>query len=337
MNTIKNFIYPLFITFFLIANSTDSTAQQVPIFSLYQENGYILNPAITGYTGLGIAAVSYRHQWTTEVQESPRTLSAGYRMPIYRRGDYFQKAENFLGVGAYLMHDKTGPTSYLSANLAFAYHISFEKINPFSWAAFLRKSHLSFGLAFSLNQYRLDGTELIPELSNDQLVLTADDSRVLPNTGLGVYYYYDNFYFGFSSPQIIPLKLNYEDVEASGAIRKINHYFIVTGGKIPLGGRVPRGHYHKFYIEPMLWFKKVRGAPYQYDAYVRFRHRNLVWFGAGYRSSKTIVVDAGVVIKKQFKLGYVYDISISDLNSYIGGSHEFIVAYQLDIGNKYKR
>ncbi len=326
---------------FFILNSSNIVAQQIPIFSLYHENGFVLNPAITGAEGLGIAALSYRHQWT-EVNDAPNTISGGYRMPIYSKGDQFQKAGNFIGVGAYVMNDQTGPTSYLSGNISFAYHISFAKINPFSWAAFLRKSHISLGINASVNQYRLNSTELVPESANDRLVIAADDSKVLPNAGLGFYYYYDKFYFGVSSPQVIPLKVKYVEYDGSSTIHKINHIFIVAGGKIPFGGKVtksrtPRGYTYKFYLEPMVWFKNVQGAPYQYDIYARFRHKNIVWVGAGYRSSKTIVMDAGVLIKKQLKLGYAYDLSISDLSSYLGGSHEIVLAYQIDFASRYRR
>lgn len=318
------------------------SAQQVPIFSLYHENKYILNPGITGFEGVAVASLSYRYQWI-KVDNAPQTLSAGYRMPVYSKGDLFQKAENFIGLGAFVMNDRTGPTSYLSGNITFAYHISFAKINPFFWAAFLRKSHLSFGLNFSVNQYRLDATKLVPDQTNDRLLVTADDSRILPNAGLGVYYYYDKFYFGFSSPQIIPWKVRYADDFAESAIGKVNHYFLAMGGKIPFGGRVAqtrtpfRGYIYKFYIEPVAWFKKVRAAPYQYDVYARFRYRDYGWVGAGYRSSKTMVFDAGFLVKKQLKFGYAYDMSISDISSYLGSTHEFIIAYQIDFAERRRR
>jgi len=329
----------LSVAILIIAFCSNSFAQQIPIFSLYHENGYILNPAITGFEGVGIASLTYRYQWI-KVEQAPQTFSGGYRMPIYSKGDLFQKAENFVGVGAYLMNDITGPTSDLSMNLTTAYHISFAKINPFFWAAFMRKSHLSFGLNFSVNQYRLQSSELIPEVPNDRLLTTADNSKFLPNAGLGLYYYYDKFFFGFSAPQIIQWKVKYSDDFAESAINKINHYFLVVGGKIPFGGRVAqtrtpfRGYTYKFYIEPMAWFKKVRGAPYQYDIYARFKYKSLAWIGAGYRSSKTVVVDAGFLIKKQIKMGYAYDMTVSDLSSYLGGSHEFVIAYQIDFADR---
>ncbi len=316
-------------------------SQQLPIFSLYQENGFALNPAITGSEGYGILGVSYRHQWTG-VQEGPRTVSGGYRMPIYSKGDQFQRAGNFIGVGGYVLNDKTGPTSYFQGSVTMAYHLSFAKINPFSWAAFLRKSHMSFGLTASAHQYRLNSTELIPESANDLLVIAADDARILPNAGLGIYYYYDKFFIGFSMPQVVPMSIRFTDDFGESAIKRINHYYAVAGGKIPLGNKMPgsktpKGYVYKFYLEPMVWFRQVNGAPYQYDIYARFRHKDLVWVGAGYRSSKTMVVDAGFMVKKQLRFGYAYDLGINEMSSYLGSTHEVIVAYLFDLGPKYKR
>ncbi|GIV33428.1 MAG: membrane protein [Chitinophagales bacterium] len=322
----------------LLCFMVTAMGQQVPIFSLYHENGYVLNPAITGSEGHAIINASYRQQWTN-VEGAPRTITGGGRMPIYSKGDQFQRAGNFIGVGAYVMHDKTGPTFQFHGSLTCAYHISFAKINPFHWAAFLRKSHISLGLTASVTQYGLNASEFIPESANDPNVIAGDRSRILGNAGLGFYYYYDKFYIGFSAPQVIPWKLEYTYGTATSGIHKVNHLFLVVGGKIPFGkkelekprsGLRARQFVHRFYIEPMAWFRQVPGAPYQFDVYTRFRYKNTLWIGAGYRSMTNIVVDAGVMIKRQFKIGYAYDLSFSDIASYLGGSHEVFVSYHFN-------
>ncbi len=315
--------------------NTPVFGQQIPIFSLYHDNSYVLNPAIAGSEGHGIINASYRQQWTN-VEGAPRTITGGWRMPIYSKGDQFQRAGNFIGVGAYLLHDKTGPTSQFHGSLTFAYHISFAKINPFHWAAFLRKSHISIGLTASVSQYGLNASELVPETANDPNVIGADDSKILANAGLGFYYYYDKFFIGFSAPQVIPWKLEYEYGTGTSTLNKVNHLFLVVGGKIPFGKKelekrrnsnLPRGFVYRFYIEPMAWFKQVPGAPYQFDVYARFRYKKMVWVGVGYRSMTNMVIDAGVMIKRQFQVGYAYDLSFSDIASYLGGSHELTIAY----------
>ena len=312
------------IILFIILSLSASVAfsQQLPIFSIHQDNSFALNPAIAGSEDHGVITLSYRDQWSG-INEAPTTQSGSYRTPIYKSN---------IGLGAYIMNDVTGPTAYTGLTFAYAYHIPFKKIDPFHWAGFLRKSKISLGLSLSVYQYRLKSSELKLETEqlygiNDPAISSADEFRFLPNAGVGIYYYYDNFYLGFSAPQLIPLKVKFNGENGLATIKRVNHYYVVIGGKIPLGGKVPRGHYNKFYIEPMVWFKHVRGAPYQIDGHFRLRYKNKFWGGAGYRTSNALILEAGFLIRNQFKRGYAYDLPVGSLSSYLGSTHEIILAY----------
>ncbi|HXH17722.1 MAG TPA: type IX secretion system membrane protein PorP/SprF [Chitinophagales bacterium] len=309
----------ILIGFIFICSTGASLAQQLPIFSLYHENSFILNPAMTGTEDHGIITATYRDQWNG-MDGRPRTVSGTYRSPIPRTN---------MGVGTHLVNDITGPTSYTGATVTYAYHISFKKIKPFYWAKFLRNSKLSFGIALSAYHYRLKSSELVLENPFDLAVSSDNQSAVRPNAGVGMYYYYDKIYFGFSAPQLLPLTVNFEAADGTSAIQRKNHFYITLGGKIPLGGKVPKGYYNKFYIEPVAWFKYAKGAPLQYDVYARFRHKNIVWAGAGYRSSKTMIFDAGVMLLKQLQLGYAYDLQVNSYRADLGNTHEVIVAFHL--------
>jgi type IX secretion system PorP/SprF family membrane protein len=309
-NLIAAFIaaFPLFLS-----------AQQLPIFSLYRENNFILNPAITGQEDHGIITATYRDQWSG-MDGRPRTVSGSYRSPI---------SHTNMGVGGLIINDVTGPTAFTGATVTYAYHFSFKKISPFSWGAFLRNSKISLGLSASAFQYRLKSSELVLENPTDNAVSDDNQSAVRPNAGVGIYYYYDKLFVGFSAPQLIPLNVKFEAADGTSNIKRENHFYITLGGSIPLGGKVPRGYYNKLYIEPMAWFKYAKGAPLQYDMNVRLRHKNFVWAGAGYRSSKTLVFDAGFLVRKQFELGYAYDLQINDYRADLGNTHEVIVAWHL--------
>ncbi|GIV33711.1 MAG: membrane protein [Chitinophagales bacterium] len=307
-------------TFFLVACMIAvqrGLSQQLPIFSLYHENGFVLNPAITGVEDHGVIAASYRDQWN-RMEGHPRTLSASYRTPVSRTN---------IGLGGHIVYDVTGPTSYTGATVTFAYHVSFRKIQPFHWARFLRNSKISAGIALSGYYYQLKSSELVLENPVDQAVSRDDQSAFLPNAGLGIYYYYDKFFLGFAAPQLIPLTARFKAADATTRIKRVNHYYVHAGGKIPLGGKVPRGYYNKIYLEPMVWLNYVKGAPLQYDAYFRIRHKNFIWGGAGYRSSKTVFVDIGCLIRKQMQLGYAYDLQVGRHRAQLGHTHEIILAF----------
>ncbi len=317
MNYIINkWLLVIFITFLIVQ---PSYSQQLPIFSLYYENNFVLNPAMTGVEDHGVITASYRDQWNG-MDGRPRTLNASYRSPIPRTK---------MGLGGHVMNDVTGPTSFTGATFTYAYHISFRKISPFHWAKFLRNSKFSLGASLSAYHYRLKSSELVLENPNDLAISNDNQNTFMPNAGVGAYLYYEKFFLGFSAPQLIPLNLSFDAVDGISNIQRVNHFYHVAGARIPIGGKVPRGYFNKLYIEPMVWFKHVKGAPYQYDAYVRFRHKNFIWAGVGYRSSKTLMADAGFLIKKQLQIGYAYDFQVNPHRATLGHTHEVIIAFHL--------
>ena len=86
------------------------------------------------------------------------------------------------------------------------------------------------------------------------------------------------------------------------------------------------------------------------DLNASFLLKETVWLGASYRMGvdmwkKTNTINAtfqqnslvGVVevfIARQFRIGYAYDYSLSGLNSYSNGSHEFSVGFILGSKNR---
>lgn len=304
--------------------ANELVAQQLPLYSLYREHSFVLNPGIAGSEDHGIGALSYRQQWT-KIEGAPKTLSASYRTPIYKRN---------IGVGAHLVNDITGPTSFTGLTGAVSYHIDFKKINPFHWARFLRKSKISIGLSFSMYQYRLDANQLLLDQPNDQAINSSNNSKFLPNAGLGVYYYYDKFFLGYSIPTVIPLDVSFNEGTTISNLKREIHHYLVVGGKIPFG----ESYKPTLTLEPMVWFKQVKGAPWQIDANVRLNFKNIFWVGAGFRSSMTVLANAGVIIKDGLHIGYAFDQQVSDTRAYIGSSHEFLISYHLPAKKrKYKR
>lgn len=303
-------------TFILITSlflCAEVNAQQLPLFSLYRENSFVVNPAIAGAEDHAVIMATARQQWT-KVKGAPSTQSVNFRTPINRTNH---------GIGAQFLNDITGPTAFTGFTATYAYHLKFYKINPFRWPKWLRNSTFSFGLSASLYQYRLNASELRLDQPNDNAIATADAFQFLPGAGVGVYYYYENFFLGYSAPQLIPLSSKFEDDDGSSIIKRVNHNYVVVGGKIPF-------KYEKVFLEPMVWLKQVKGAPLQIDGHLRVRFKDKFWLGAAFRSSMTIVGEIGFKVAKHFQLGYAYDQQISDIANYMGGSHELILGWHFN-------
>jgi type IX secretion system PorP/SprF family membrane protein len=309
----------LIFSFIITCGFGGAFSQQLTNFSLYRDNSFLANPAIAGSERAPVLAATYRNQWR-KIEGAPNTAAISYRGRIGRSPH---------GIGGIIMNDQTGPTSFTSATVAYAFHLDFYKINPFYWSKFLRNSKLSFALSASIFQYRLRASMLQLDDPNDQAVAQANVSRFLPNAAAGIFYYYDNFYVGFSVPQLIPLKARFESGAGISTMPRELHYYVVAGGKISFN----KNTHH---IEPIAWFKTVKGAPFQYDVHLRYRYKNNWWAGVAYRSSVTAVIEAGFMIQKRFQIGYAFDQNISRLAKFTAGSHELILAYHF-IKNKYGR
>jgi hypothetical protein len=52
---------------------------------------------------------------------------------------------------------------------------------------------------------------------------------------------------------------------------------------------------------------------------------------------KTMVFDAGVMIKDKVQISYAYDQQLSDVRSYIGNSHELLVGFHFKEKKKHYR
>ena len=306
----------LFFLFLLIASAQIAEAQQQGLFSLYRDNSHLLNPAIAGSEANPIAALTYRNQWR-KIEGAPNTFAGSYRGRIGKSPH---------GLGGVIMNDQTGPTSFTGVTFSYAFHLDFYKINPFFWSKFLRKSKISLGLSTSVYQYRLNANMLQLDNPNDQAVANANVSSFRPNAGAGIYYYYDNLYFGFSVPLLIPIESKFENGGTS-LIKQINHFYGVVGGRIVLKKRV-------HFLEPLAWLRFVNGAPLSWDAHVRYRYKDIWWAGVAYRSSQTAVIEAGFMVRKKFQIGYAFDQNISNLAKYTAGSHEIILGYHFIKNNR---
>src|SRR5574337_1605313 len=88
------------------------SAQQLPQYTNYMINSYVLNPAWSGTKDYFEVQSNNRYQWVG-ITDAPRTyiLSAN--------GPY--KTKN-MGYGGYVFTDITGPTRRIGLSFSYAYH-----------------------------------------------------------------------------------------------------------------------------------------------------------------------------------------------------------------------
>lgn len=293
--------------------SASASAQQMARYSQYMFNQMVFNPAYTGTTeGLNLTAIG-RMQWVN-IKGAPNTVSLSGHSPI--------GVDKKIGVGAYLEYDEIGVHRQTSAMLGYSYKF------------LVGESRISLGINGGLsmlqsNYTQLTGNELI-NIGIDP-IFANDETRLLPNFGLGIYWYRPNrFYLGVSAPQLLETKLRDGDAGVEKIAHQFRHYFLTAGMVVGSGN---------FKVRPSILVKAIpSNAPVQIDGSLMFLISDTFWIGGSYRSavggnagfaSESIDLIAAFALKNGLKIGYAYDYTLSDLQSYTSGSHEIMISYDL--------
>ncbi len=274
--------------------------QQLPYYSQYMNNDFFLNPAVAGSRDYIPLSLTFRQQWTgITYAPSTQTLSA-----------HSQLVKN-MGIGGILFNDKTGPDRRTGLELAYAYHFKISE-----------KAKLSLGLAGYIMQYTLDNTMLTLNEQDDNAIQGNKSTDVLPDASGGAYFYADNYYVGFAVPQLFQTKIDLKS-ESSELNTLVRHYFFTGGYKFNVNDN--------FELEPSLLLKAITQAPAQLDINTKTIYKKLVWMGVSYRHQESVVMMVGAE-KSNFKIGYTYDATLSNIRKHSSGTHEIFIGMNIQKG-----
>lgn len=313
----------LFYILFLLSGFLQfSIAQQVPLYSQYMMNGFLLNPAVAGSEGYTAINLTAREQWlglkdapkTHAISGQTRLLKNSYisKKSAIRRRPPLGSRSGKVGLGAYVFNDKNGPIDRTGVQLSYAYHIR------------MRKSQLSFGLSAVGYQFTVDENKIRFEYE-DEFWQNAQKSIFIPDANIGVYYTDPNFYAGLSVSQMFQSALRLG--ERGYAEYKMKRYYYLVGGY----DFVVNDY---FTIEPSMLFKTTADMIWQADFNTKFIFNEEYWGGFSYRTGGALIFMGGVRVDKFF-FGYAFDYTLSSIMRHSFGSHEFMVA--LKFGDNARR
>ncbi len=275
--------------------SLNTMAQQLPHYSQYILNDFVMNPAIAGKNKFIEGKSNTRYQWVG-ITDAPRTHIFSVNAPISKQN---------MGVGAYVFTDVAGPTRRIGFTGAYAYHM---KLNE--------KVKVSLGLSAGLLQYAMDGSKLNLYDSGDQALANTYQSDVIMDLGFGAYVYSDKYFFGAAAPQIAPNQIKFLNYTMDS--RLATHFFLIGGYKFDITDNVQ--------LEPTIAVKFVNPAPVQVDIGARLHYQKKVWIGLAYRTMDAACLLLGYTHKENLTIGYSYDYTLSNLGNYNSGTHEVFFA-----------
>ncbi len=290
----KSYIIIAFVLLTVMLAET-SSAQQDPMYTQYMFNLSPVNSAAIGRAdNISLMSVS-RFQWVG-VEGAPTTHSLSADIPV----KFFNS-----GIGLSFVQDKLGPEKSSSAYLDYAYHIKVSQ-----------RMKLGMGIKAGFKVYSANLEALGHDGVIDDLFTNDINGDFMPNFGLGLMLYADEFYFGISSPSLVNHKYEGTD-DASG--KEERHFFLIGGYVLPLNNDI--------IFKPSVYSKYVKGAPLSYDITANFLFREKLWAGVSYRSGDAIGIITQIELFEQLRVGYAYDIGISQMRKASSGSHEIMLNY----------
>ncbi|MBS0009852.1 MAG: type IX secretion system membrane protein PorP/SprF [Bacteroidales bacterium] len=325
----KNSKYILLIILGILL-AVSSKAQQVPMYSQYVMNGFLINPSYAGNDGYTTLNLTAREQWLG-LPSSPSTYAFSFQTRLLR-DSYIQKSTNVrkkivrparpsrVGLGGYVFNDRNGLIRRTGFELAYAYHI---EIGSYG-------SQLSFGLASTLYQFAIDLDGAIVADPDDEFLNNYDRVVYIPDFNFGVSYTSDNYYLGFSATQIFRGSLTLGNT-GKNPRTELGHFFLTGGVKIPLSG-------DEWILEPSALVKTsdmiLKSA--QMDITARIYYMGDYWAGLSYRTQDALIMMMGFTYDR-FYFAYAFDFVLTDIQKHSHGSHELSFAVKFgDSARRYR-
>jgi type IX secretion system PorP/SprF family membrane protein len=305
--------------------------QQLPRFSQYFSNEFLVNPSVAGYDGRTVINIAARKQWLGFAEYTPssyllsaqgRILKKGYKVKSGSTGNSYRKAtKGRVGIGGIIYHDMNGAVERTGGQFSYAYHV------------FIRNSQLSFGLAGNVFQYRINKDRAqLKDPDQDPLNGLIGKSTLVPDANIGINYMTEKYHVGLSVCQVLQSKLkiiNSADFNDSEETRLLRHYYILADYRFARSTS-------RFEWEPSLLMLFTEKPGFQGEITLKAYYDRQYWFGLSGRSTGDIIAMAGLKFNRYY-FGYSYDYGFNGISRYTYGSHEISITVKFgDTARRYR-
>jgi type IX secretion system PorP/SprF family membrane protein len=299
--------------------------QQLPIFSQYLYNKYLINPAVAGSDGYTSVSLTAREQWVG-YYGAPRTFTFSFQSRMLKRSYilkesrvnhmiYRPKTDGKIGLGGYVFSDKNGLIQRTGLQLSYAYHM---------WLA--NSTQLSLGLSATGYHYKINEKEINFEDSNEPW-LNNDLRRgiFVPDMTFGAYLLNVKYSLGFSADQLLEGSARLKDL-AYKNFRMIRQYYLF--GSYDFSSSTYN------IIQPSFLLLMSGQFKPQADIGATYIFNTDFWTGLAYRTSGALIANVGVKYQNIF-IGYAFDFTFQEIQRVTYGTHE--ITFALKFGDNSRR
>lgn len=311
-------------------------AQQIPQYSQYLRNQYMVNPAAAGVYDFTDITLSGRWQWVG-FDNSPKTayLSGSTILGKKKRVPYnpaFRVSQGPVrnpeiktgklkhAVGGQILADQYGAFRRMNFSGTYAVHLPVSKNYNLSFGTKIGLSNNTFlqDKAVVLNQQDPFSNYNGGDAEYDAYIKNQSNKFIM-DIGAGFYFYSNKMFVGVSADH-----LSKDFVEFGSGTANFNtqmHYNLTGGIKLPVNDNIS--------LMPALLVKFMNPAPVSIEGSLQVEYKEWLWAGVSYRHTDAIVGMVGLNVSERFKFGYSYDFSLSRFNTVSTGSHEIVLGLML--------
>lgn len=266
--------------------------QQVPLYTQYVFDPYIINPSLVAHERRPELNLLYRQQWTG-IKDGPRTVQFDFQYPVSKR----------VALGLNVYDDKTVLLSQTSAMVTFGYKLP------------VATEHvIGFGISGGVFSNRIRLSD-IPDVDiTDPAILNSSTNNFAFDAQFGINYSFRNLILGFSLVQLVDNRTFAEEEFQKITFSQLKNRIAFASYKFNLSPSIGLQPYFVYR------FTDVDKLDY-YEASALFSYKNLLDVGGGYRQNTGPVAMARVKWKN-LQIGYSFDFPANYAQVSPGGTNE---------------
>jgi type IX secretion system PorP/SprF family membrane protein len=320
---VKRYVY---ILLFILTAGT-AAAQQLPVYSQYLYNKFLINPAVAGSDGYTSFNLTAREQWvgysgapqTFSFSGQTRLLKRSYilKQTRVKRQIYRPKGDGKVGFGGFVFSDKNGLVQRTGFQASYSYHLWLQN-----------STQLSLGLAFTGYHFKINEKEISFEDPNEPWMNNELRKGVfVPDASFGIYILNPRYSAGFSADQLFEAALKIGS-EAYEKFKMSRHYYLFGSYNFEMSPYAE--------IQPSVLVKMSEQLKPQMDIGLTYIYNKAFWSGLTYRTSGALIANIGVKYENLF-FGYAFDFTLQEIQRITYGTHELTIAVKFgDSARRYR-
>ena len=306
----KNRLIFFFIFHFSFFIFNSSFSQQLPYYTQFVSNDFMLNPAVAGTKRFLDTRMDVRTQWVG-FESNPVTEGVSLNSRFMN---------GTMGAGGGFYRDQTVPTRRNDLSLAYSYHLKFDDVE------------LSLGVAGHMLSYLVDGSQLYMQIPIDNAInLTTTQKKTVYDANSGILLYNDRFHIGLSALDLTQPTVNFfpkTDTIHKSKIGIVTHVYGSVGYN--WSGNPD------WIFENSLQVVYAAANPITIDYNLRVHYLRKAFAGIAIRLHDAVALQAGFTFHDEFQVIYSYDIVTSKLGQFQSGSHEIMLIWSSNLGTDKK-